>query len=103
MLHMLIATHGPETCPASRADVRKKYLGELERMHEIAGAHEVKIEGGWSNMPGHAIYIVVDASDAHAVSTFASELRLMDWNTVDVQPVLTLDEAIVRIGERATA
>jgi hypothetical protein len=102
MLHMIVATHGPETCPASRADVREKYFGEVGRMHEIAASHQVTIEGGWSNMPGHAFFVVVDAPNAHAVNAFVVEMRLMDWSTVDVQPVVALEEAIAKIGARDT-
>jgi hypothetical protein len=102
MLHLIVSTHGPETCPASRAEVREKYWGEVGRMHEIAASHKVKIQGGWSNMPGHAFYVIVDAPNAHAVNAFAAEMRLMDWSTVDVQPVVTLDEAIANIGARET-
>jgi hypothetical protein len=102
MLHMIVATHGPETCPASRSGIRDKYFGEVGRMHEIAASHQVKIEGGWSNMPGHALYILVDAPNAHAVNGFVVDMRLMDWSTVDVQPIVVLEEAIAMIGTRET-
>jgi hypothetical protein len=99
---MIVAKHGPETCPASRADVREKYWDEIGRMREIAASHQVTIEGGWSNMPGHVFYVIVDAPNAHAVNAFVVEMRLMDWSTVDVQPVVTMEDAIARIGDRET-
>lgn len=100
MLHMLIATHGADTCPASRMDIRQRYLGELRRMDEAAGALGASITGSWSNMAGHVIYVVVDAPNAHVVHQLASDLRLMDWSTVDVNPVVPLDEAAARIEKR---
>jgi len=100
MQHMIVATHGPDTCPASRKELREAYMPEMDRMAEIAKPHSVELGGGWADMPGHTIYIVVDAPNAHAVAQFVSDLHLMDWNTVDVRPVITVEQATVRAGER---
>jgi hypothetical protein len=100
MLHMMVATHGPETCPASVPEVREKALPEFQKLDEVAKKLGVAVQGGWTNMPAHAIYIVVDAPNAHIANQMAMELHLMDWNTVTVQPVITLQEAIGTAQQR---
>ena len=62
-------------------------------MDEAAGALGITVQEGWTNMPAHAIYVLVDAPNAHLVNQMAMELRLMDWNTAVVNPVVTLQEA----------
>lgn len=95
MLHMMVATHGPETCPASMSEeVRNKVLSEFKKIDEVANKLGVTVQGSWANMPAHAIYIVVDAPNAHVVNKMAIELQLMEWSTINVQPVIPLQEAI---------
>ena len=49
-------------------------------------------------MTAHVIYIVVDAPDAHVVNRLTRETKLMNWNTVVVTPIITLDEAAAAVG-----
>lgn len=71
MLRMMVATHGLETCPASVPEVRDKVLPELQKLDEVAKKLGVAVQGGWTNMPAHAIYIVVDAPNAHVTNQMA--------------------------------
>lgn len=100
MQHMIVATHGPETCPASREEMREAYLPDFDRMAEIGKALEVEPQGGWADMPAHIIFLVVEAPNAHAVTQFAADLHLMDWNTVVVHPVIAVEQASARAGAR---
>lgn len=97
---MVIARHGPETCPASVASVREKFMPYVARIEEISGRLGVDIRGRWSDMPGHAIYMIVDAPHAHVVQQMAMDARLMDWNTVDVHAVVDMQEARQAIENR---
>jgi len=36
-------------------------------MDEAAGALGITVQGGWTNMPAHAIYVLVDAPNAHVM------------------------------------
>ena len=45
-------------------------------------------------MPAHTLYILIDAPNAHVVSQLFGDVHLMDWNTVGVNSVLTLQEAM---------
>ncbi|MGB2694841.1 MAG: DUF3303 family protein [Dehalococcoidia bacterium] len=100
MLHMLIAEHGADSCPASHQDVREKYLPHMGRRDEVTKKLGVTIQGGWTDMPGHLIYMLVDAPNAHAVTEMAIELHLMDWNTVVVRPVITMEQATEKAASR---
>jgi hypothetical protein len=63
-------------------------------MDEVAASLGITVQGSWANMPAHVIYIIVDAPNAHVVNQLARETRLMEWNTVEVSPVMTLQEAV---------
>ena len=92
MLHMLVAKHGPETCAAVVPELRDKALAALNERDKIAKKLGITIEGGWTDMPGHTIYMVIDAPNAHVVQQLSMEMQLMEWNTVSVNPVVTLVE-----------
>ena len=101
MLHMLIARHGPDTCPASQPDYREKYLPQFAQLGEIGKKHNVKVEGGWTNMPAHTTYILVDAPDAQAVCDLAADSQLMNWNWIEsLLPVMTMADAAANAGRR---
>lgn len=102
MIHMLVATHGPETCAAVVPEIMEKTLSNWKQSEEVSKKLGVTIQGSWVNMPGHITFIICDAPNAHAVNEMASQLKLMDWNTVVVHPVITLQEAMTRL-QRASA
>jgi len=100
MLHMVVGTHGPDTCAAVVPEVRDKALSALKRMDEVAKRLGITVQGSWTNMPGHTLYFVVDAPNAHVVNQMTVELQLMDWNTVVVNPIITMQEAMARLQQR---
>jgi hypothetical protein len=93
MLHMLTAIHGPETCAMVIPEIREKSLTAFKRRDEVAKKLGITFQGAWTNMPNHTMYFLVDAPNAHVVNQMAMELHLMDWNTVTVSPLLTLEES----------
>jgi muconolactone delta-isomerase len=100
MLHMVVATHGPESCPVVAPDSMNKASSAIKRMGEVTKALGITVQGSWTNMPGHVMYFLLDAPNAHVVNQMAMELQLMDWNTVDVNPVITVQEAMTRLQQR---
>lgn len=94
MLHMLLATHGPDTCAAAVPEIMDMAMTGFQKMDDVAKSLGITIQGSWANMPGHVIYMVVDAPNAHVVNRLARETQLMNWNTVVVTPIITLDEAV---------
>jgi hypothetical protein len=100
MLHMLVARHGPQTCPAAVPEFNDKALFALKERDKVAKKLGISIEGAWANMPAHILYYVCDAPNAHVVNQLAVELKLMDWSTVTVSPVITFGEVKARLQKR---
>jgi hypothetical protein len=94
---MIVATHGPDTCPMNDAALAKKVLAASQRIPAVSKKLGVTVQGSWTNMPGHITFMLVDASNAHVLNEMAIELQLMNWNTVVMYPVTTLQEALVHL------
>ena len=96
MLHMVVMTHGPDTCAAAHPEIMEKAKEAMERMNEAASGLDVSIQGSWINPPGHTFFIL---ADAHVVNGLTRELGLFEWNTVTVHAVMTLQEAMAMAQE----
>ena len=97
MLHMVVINHGPDTCAAAHDDVAelaKSGFGGLSTKPEELSA---TIKGIWVDMPAHALWALVDAPNAHVVSRLMAEQKIMNWNTVVVHPIMTMDEALGKV------
>ncbi len=94
MLHMVVATHGPDTCAAVVPEVTKMAKVGFQQIGKAAKKLGITVQGTWTNMPAHTIYILVDAPNAHVVSQLFRDIHLMNWNTVVVNPVVILQEAM---------
>jgi len=91
---MIVMTHGPDTCAAVHPEAGEMARNAMDQMNDVSKKHQVEFKGGWTYPPGHVMYIVVDAPNAHAVSNVVTELRFFFWNTVEIQPIVTLEEAM---------
>jgi len=94
MLHMVVANHGPDTCAATVPTVAKIAKTGFQQMGGLAKRLGISVQGTWINIPAHAIYMLIDAPNAHAVCQLCRDIHLMDWNTVAVNPVISLQESI---------
>jgi hypothetical protein len=81
-------------------ELRDKALDARQRMGEVTKALGITVQGAWTNMPGHTLYFLLDAPNAHVVNQMTAELHLMDWNTVVVNPVVTLEQATERLQQQ---
>jgi hypothetical protein len=81
-------------------EFRDKALSVKQRMGEVTKALGITVQGAWTNMPGHTVYFLLDAPNAHVVNQMAMDLHLMDWNTVVVNPVVTLEQAMERLQQQ---
>ena len=100
MLHMVVITHGPDTCPASHPENREPSRYAHENIDQVAKKLSITVHGWWVDPPAHVFYILADAPNAHAVNTLVSDLRLFLWNTIDIHPVMTMAEAM-QVAARA--
>ncbi len=94
MLYMVIATHSPESCPMSNATVRQKTVVNNQKVVELTKKYNVTQQGSWTFFGGHVIYMLVDAPNAHVINQMLMELGIMEWNTVVINPVITMQEAM---------
>jgi hypothetical protein len=94
MLHMVVMTHGPDTCAAVHPEFGEMARNAMANMDEVSKKHQITVQGRWVDPPGHVLYIVADAPNAHAISNFTMDLQFMLWNTVDIHPIVTLEEAM---------
>jgi muconolactone delta-isomerase len=94
MLHMVVLTHGPDTCAAAHKEYGDMAREAMAHKDEASKKHGVTIQGGWVDAPAHLFYLLVDAPNAHAVNSLMAELKFFLWNTVDIHPIVTLEEAM---------
>ena len=94
MLHMIVMTHGPETCAATNSASGEMARTANARMDEVSKKYQCSIKGTWVDPPAHAFFVLADAPNAHAINQVMQELKFMLWNTIDIHPVVTLEEAM---------
>ena len=100
MLFVLVGTHDPQTCPASNDEVKQKALSIGPRIEEVNKAHGVTLHGSWIARASHTSYAIVDAASAHEAEEALDDLGLIEWNTYQIQPVLTLEDAMKDLAQR---
>lgn len=100
---MVVLTHGPETCAAVHAAVGDLARAGFTRLATAGTEYGITLHGAWINPIGHASYIVLDAPNLHAVSTLMIDLKLFHWNTVQIEPVITVEEALTVWARSASA
>ena len=94
MLHMIVMTHGAETCAAINKTSSEMLKTAMSRMDEVLKKYQCFIQGAWVDPPAHAFYIVADAPNAHVVNQVMEDLKFMHWNTVDVHAIVKLEDAM---------
>ena len=98
MLYVVVATHGPDTCPAFVEEYKQKVRTASPRMQEMAKGHGVEIKGAWTAMVSHTSFMLVDTQSSHAIQDFISEAELHSWNTVIMYPVEPMQEVLEKIA-----
>ena len=94
MLHVVVLTHGPDTCAAAHEEYGKMARESMNLRDEMSKKHGVTLQGAWVDAPAHTIYLLADAPNAHVVNSLMADLKYYLWNTVDIHPVVTLEEAM---------
>ncbi len=98
MLHLVTAIHGPEMCPAANKSAKEIALPGITALSHKATPDDITLIGSWASMPGHTLYAVVDAPSAHSVNEFFLEKGFGSYSTVNVIPVVDIDELNQRLG-----
>ncbi|HVM11867.1 MAG TPA: DUF3303 family protein [Actinomycetota bacterium] len=90
MLHMVVNTHNPESC-GFRGDEENRILEEALDAFKATGG-EVSLKGWWVHPPGHEIFMLVEAPNAHAVQGALLEAGLVGRTHSRILPVLSVEE-----------
>jgi len=94
MLHMVLITHGPDTCAASHVEAGDMAREARAQMEAASTKLGISVQGWWVDPPAHVFYLLADAPNAHVVNNLMTELRLFHWNTIDIHPIISIDEAM---------
>ena len=94
MLYMVISTHNPETCPMINAKSMEKMVYGSKHMAEVSKSLGITVQGSWTDMSAHTIYMLINAPKPETLGQMAMELHLMDWNISNAHPVITMQEAL---------
>ena len=98
----VIADHPPNLCPTSNAQTKKimkEGAGQIPQLAEKLGINIVTLRVFG---PDHIILAVVEADDIDSVRDFALQSRLMQWNTVKINPTYSMEEALELIDDAET-
>lgn len=89
MLHMVIATHPPESCPGRPGN--EEIIPCVNQLQELLAERNIKAIGRWADPPAHVNYLVLDAPSAHDILQAFMESGLFFHTTVEIRPVLSMD------------
>lgn len=99
MLHMIVVNHGADTCAAVNPQSAELLRRARADMDSVCQKHGVGLQGWWVDAPGHTYYMLADAPNAHSVNNLMTELKLFHWNTIDIRPIVTMDEAMPLVAQ----
>ena len=94
MLHMVVMTHGPDTCAAVHPAEGEMARYAMAQKDAVSKKYQISIKGAWVDPPAHVFYLLVDAPNAHSVNNLTADLKFFLWNTIDIHPIITLEEAM---------
>jgi hypothetical protein len=97
MLHMVVNTHGAETCAFRSDENREPMIGAFRALSAAATAHGGKMEGAWVNLSAHTAFLLIDAPNGHVVDEIIREAGLIGHTTTNIFAVNVLAEAIEQV------
>ncbi len=73
MLYMIVSTHNPDTCPIVNPTSMQKMVSANQRMADVTKALGVTVQGSWTDMPAHTIFMLIDAPKPEVLQQTARE------------------------------
>lgn len=92
-IFVVTATHTADQCPLSNSKVRKIFKRNLTERPKVAQKAGVKFLAGPLFSFNHKTIVILDAPKVESVMEVLTELHIAQWNSVEVQPYLTAQEA----------
>lgn len=90
MLHIVVITHSPESCP-SHPHIREQFTDCFTKLNKIVPEREMKIMGNWIDPPAHTNFVLVDAPTAHAVVDALAESGVTRYTSTSIHPVISME------------
>ncbi len=94
MEYVALASHSPEACPGSNAEVRKRAEQMMGKMEELGRKHQVKLQSAHVLSPKHLVVFIFEAPGIEAVRDFLQESGIAQWNDTELYPSQTMQEAM---------
>ena len=98
-LFVVTATHSSDQCPMTNAKTRKLFKRSNEERAKAAQKAGIKLLVGPIFSINHKTIVVVEAPKVEQVMEMLRELRVPQWNSVDVQPYMTAEDAAKMVDE----
>ncbi len=99
MQFLVVGEHPPDLCPSANEKIRKLATEGGQQIPQLAEQLGVKINATYVPMTNHKVFVAVEADSIEAVRELTWQGRLSQWNTVEIYPVATLEEATQRSHE----
>ena len=97
MLHMVINTHGADTCAFRSDENREPMVGAFRALGAAAASHGGKLENAWVNLSAHTAFLLIDAPSGHVVDEIVREAGLIGHTTTNIFSVNVLAEALEQV------
>ncbi len=92
MLHMVLMSHGPDTCGSANPHIAEMAKSGFREMKEKAARLDVKYLGGWVDGPGHRYWLLFDAPHGMVIARLLHETKMFYWNSCTTVTVSTAEE-----------
>ena len=93
-LFVVTATHSSDQCPMSNSKTRKLFKASAAVRAKTAQKFGVKLLVGPIFSINHKTIVVTEAAKVESVMDMLTELHVPQWNSVEVQPYLTAEDAL---------
>jgi hypothetical protein len=99
MQYVILGQHPPDLCPTSNAKTRERVQQMLTQMDAAQKKHQVSVLSGHVLGASHRMVVLTEAPNVEAVRDFTMETGLVQWNSLEIYPAWTLDEAVRHASE----
>ncbi len=94
MLYIVELKHNPQQCPGVALEIRDRVLRMSDTLEQVMQMRGCSFKGGWVGKSSHLTFLLIDGPDAHSVDDAVVDLGFAVWNTADIYPVITIEEAV---------
>lgn len=72
---------------------RESIKNAMQQRGQVMSKLGIKDLGEWIDIAGHVTYLLIDVTDAHAITQMMAELGLLGWLSAEIHPVVPHQEA----------